>query len=100
MIYITQLIFINEGQEAVFNEFEALAIPLIEKYNGKILYRIRPTEASYVIAETEMPYEIHLVSFASETDFQQFANDDTRLQFIHLKEKSVRSMLLIKGEAL
>ncbi len=100
MLYITQFIFVKAGQEAVFNEFESLAIPIIEKYNGKILYRIRPTEESYLVSEGEKPYEIHLVCFNSDADFQRFAKDDTRLQFLHLKEQSVRSMLLIRGEAL
>jgi hypothetical protein len=34
MIYITQLIYIIPGQEAVFEQFEQVAIPLIAKYNG------------------------------------------------------------------
>ena len=29
MIYITQLIYINEGQEHVFDQFEDVAIPII-----------------------------------------------------------------------
>ena len=44
MIYITQLIYIKQGQEEVFDEFESIAIPIISKYNGKLLFRIRPTE--------------------------------------------------------
>ena len=35
MIYITQLIYIKEGQEKMFHEFEDVAIPIIAKYNGK-----------------------------------------------------------------
>ena len=98
MIYITQLIFVQEGQEAVFHQFEDLAIPLIEKYNGRILYRLRPNEKSYITGESEKPYEIHLVAFASEADLQHFMQDDARLTFIHLKNQSVRSVLLIKGK--
>jgi hypothetical protein len=32
MILITQLIYIIEGQEKVFDEFESIAIPIIQKY--------------------------------------------------------------------
>ena len=98
MIYITQLIFIKEGQEMIFQEFESFAIPLIEKYNGKLLYRLRPDDNAYVSADAEKPYEIHIVSFDSEMDLQRFMKDDTRLKFIHLKNESVKTILLIKGE--
>lgn len=98
MIYITQLIFVKEGKEAIFHEFEDNVLPLIEKFNGKILYRVRPDNAAYIIAEGEKPYEIHFVSFDSEADLQAYMKDDGRLKFIHLKNDSVQSMLLVKGE--
>ena len=42
MIYITQLIYIKEGQENIFHQFEDVAISIISKYNGQLLLRIRP----------------------------------------------------------
>ena len=54
MIYFTQLIFLKEGKEAVFNEFEALAIPIISEYNGRMIYRIRPTDDSFISSEGEL----------------------------------------------
>lgn len=99
MIYITQLIFLKEGKEKIFQEFESFAIPLMEKYKGKILYRIRPAKESFIDNhQSELPHEIHFISFASEKGLQDFMNDNERLKFIHLKEESVKSMLLIKGE--
>ncbi len=100
MIYITQLIFVKEGKEEIFLAFENHAIPLMEKYNGRILYRLRPDEKSFVTAEGELPFEIHFISFDSEQDLSDFMKDDNRLKFIHLKEESIRSTLLIKGEKL
>jgi hypothetical protein len=47
MIFITQLVYIKEGQESVFHQFEDIAIPAILKYNGRLLLRVRPTENSY-----------------------------------------------------
>ena len=63
MVYLTQLIYINEGKEKVFQEFEDLAIPLMKKYDGKMIYRIRPTEDSFINCEKGIPYEIHIISF-------------------------------------
>lgn len=100
MLYLTQLIFIKAGQEAKFHEFEDFAIPLMEKYNGRIEYRVRPKAGDYIDLEGEAPYEIHFISFDSETDFQNFMKDDSRKAFKHLKEASVESSILIKGEKL
>jgi hypothetical protein len=69
MIYITQLIYIKEGSEHIFHQFEDVAIPIISNYNGKLLLRIRPTPENIVHVQTEPPYEIHLISFATEQDF-------------------------------
>lgn len=100
MIYITQFIYIKEGREDVFDQFESLAIPIIPKYNGKLLLRMRPDSGSIIEAQMDKPYEIHLVEFASETDFDNFMKDKERKQFLHLKEQSIKAVLLIKGTKL
>ncbi|RPD42926.1 DUF1330 domain-containing protein [Chitinophaga barathri] len=100
MIYITQLIYIHPGMEKTFEEFESVALPLIDKYNGKLLLRVRPEGGSMVGGELDLPYEIHLVSFEGEEDFERFKADPSRAQFLHLKDKSVRRMMLVKGIAL
>ncbi|GAB2568005.1 hypothetical protein GCM10027190_17210 [Spirosoma areae] len=97
MIYITQLIYIKEGQEPVFHQFEDIAIPTIAKYNGKLLLRVRPTDASFIEYHTDKPYEIHLVEFDSEQDFENFKQDEERKKFLHLKERSIKASVLIRG---
>jgi len=98
MIYITQLVYIKQGQEEVFDQFEAVAIPIISKYNGRLLLRIRPSDSAIIEGNIESPYEVHLVEFESEADFQNFMKDEERKQFLHLKEKSIESSFLYKGE--
>ena len=56
MIYITQLIYIVPGQEKVFDDFESIAIPLIAKYNGRLLLRVRPDDDSYIEDHFGKPY--------------------------------------------
>ena len=97
MIFLTQLIYIKEGQESVFHQFEDIAIPAILKYNGQLLLRVRPAENSYIEHHIDKPYEIHLVEFADEQDFENFKQDEERKKFLHLKEQSIKSVLLIKG---
>lgn len=100
MIYITQLIYLKEGQETVFDQFEAVAIPLIAQYNGELLLRLRPDDTAVIAQGIEKPYELHLASFPAAEDFERFMRDETRKQFLHLKEQSIRAVLLIKGSPL
>ncbi|WP_299608563.1 hypothetical protein [uncultured Aquimarina sp.] len=100
MIYLTMLIFVKEGKESIFHEFEDMAIPLLIEYNGKLIYRIRPTKETFISYQEELPYEIHFLSFPSDEDFISFANDKRRKEFLHLKEASIQSSFLVKGERL
>ncbi len=100
MIHLTQIIFVKEGKEEIFHQFEDLAIPIMYEYNGKLIYRIRPTKETFVSHEEELPYEIHFISFDSEEDFRNFAQDERRKEFLHLKEESIRTSYLVKGEKL
>ncbi len=100
MVYVTQLVHVHPGKESVFEEFEAVAIPSIAKHGGELLLRLRPSPASVVAGSIEVPYEIHLVRFPSDEAFARFAADEERRRFLHLKEESVRSSLLVRGNAL
>lgn len=99
MIYITQLIYIHPGKEAVLDKFEAVAIPLIHKYNGTLIFRCRPTADAFIDGIAQ-PYEIHLVSFPQEHDFEAFKKDEERKQFLHLKEEAIKAVLMIKAATL
>lgn len=100
MIYITQLIFVKEGKETIFQEFESFAIPLMKKYGGEMLHRFRPRKEDYIDPMNEMPYEVHILSFDSDKDLSNFMKDEERLQYLHLKEASIEATLLIKGKKL
>ncbi len=100
MIFITQLIYIIEGQEQVFDQFENIAIPAILKYNGRLLLRVRPTENTFIEYHMDKPYEIHLVEFETQQDFDNFIQDEERKKFLHLKEQSIKASILIQGNKL
>lgn len=100
MIFITQLVYVKEGEEKAFHEFEDIAIPTISKYNGRLLLRVRPTIETFIENQIERPYEIHLVEFDEEQDFENFKRDEDRRKYLHLKEQSISSVLLIKGNKL
>jgi hypothetical protein len=94
-MYLTQLIYINPGKEAMFQAFEDIALRLLSKYRGELLLRMRPTADSIIDAAIEIPYEIHVVRFASEDDFKRFSEDGERKRALPLKTESVRDSILI-----
>jgi uncharacterized protein (DUF1330 family) len=100
MIYITQLIYIIPGQEAIFHQFEDIAIPIISRYNGRLLLRVRPEENSFIEHHMEKPYEIHFVEFDTQQDFENFKQDEERERFLHLKEQSIKASILVQGTKL
>ena len=97
MIFITQLIYIINGQERIFDEFENMAIPTISKYNGRLLLRVRPAESNFIESNVEKPYEIHVVEFQTVKDFENFKEDEERKRFLHLKEQAIKTSILIQG---
>ena len=100
MFFITQLIYIKEGQENLFHQFEDVAIPVILKYNGRLLIRTRLEQKAIIKKNIETPYEIHIIEFNIEADFDNFMKDEERKTFLYLKDQSIKSVLLIKGTKL
>jgi len=97
MIYYTQLIFIKPGREQDFHAFEEKVLPLLEKYNGELIYRVRPDKTAFIESSRELPYEIHLVSFGSRAGFEGYKDDPERLALIEMKNRSVEKITLIEG---
>ncbi|WP_031526527.1 hypothetical protein [Dyadobacter crusticola] len=97
MIHITQFVYVREGKEDVFHEFESRVLPLLERHNGKLLMRIRPTADQFIAGELDPPYEIHLVSFEDEAGLQAYGNDEDRLKWLSMKDESVTSVIMVKG---
>jgi hypothetical protein len=66
----------------IIDQYESIAISLISKYNGQLLIRSRPTHGTIIAQHIEIPYEIHLVSFNTETDFENFMKGDERKKLL------------------
>ncbi len=98
MVFVTNLIYLHEGQEEVFDEFEKIAIPIMSKYKGRMLARIRPSKDAFIELSIERPYEVHLGEFESEEDFKAFLEDEGRRQFFHLKDRAIKSTILVTGK--
>lgn len=98
MLYVTQLVYVHAGREAMFHEFEDVVLPLLQKYRGELLLRLRPDAASKIAGAEEVPYELHLVRFTTKADLEAYASDEARQRVLHLRDQSVRSTLVIMGK--
>jgi hypothetical protein len=99
MMYLTQLVYLNAGKAAAFEAFEDVALPLMSKYGGQVLLRLRPHANCVLQAGIDVPYEIHVVRFNSGADFEAYTRDPQRQQVMRLKDESVRRSILIAGAA-
>jgi hypothetical protein len=61
---------------------------------------VRPDDHSFIGQQIEKPYEIHFVSFDKDQDFENFKNDREREKFLHLKQQSISSAVMILGTRL
>jgi hypothetical protein len=101
MLYFTQIIFIKGGRQDQFNLFESHVLPLLKKYNGTLVYRVRPDDNSVIETTfSNNPYELHVITFPVRTDFEGYRDDPERLQYLSLKEESIEKALLIEGKLL
>ena len=97
MVYLTQLVYVRPGHEKTFEAFEDVVLPLLSKYQGELVLRLRPERESFIAGTGEPPYEVHIVSFESEEDLARYSNDEERQRSLPMKEASVSRTVLIKG---
>jgi hypothetical protein len=64
---------------ADFRAYEDAVLPLLPEYNGRLERRLRNQDGTI---------EMHIVSFASEADFQNYRNDPRRTAQAGLLKKS------------
>lgn len=86
-IYYTLLLFVFSDKYEIFNEYEDKVLPLLTKYSGKLELRLKTNKSAY---ESDIPDEIHIISFKNESDFENFQNDKERKKYSRLFKSSVQ----------
>ncbi|MCP3379583.1 hypothetical protein NLM31_03875 [Bradyrhizobium sp. CCGUVB4N] len=71
---------------ADFRAYEDAVLPLLPAFNGRLERRLRNSDGTM---------EMHIVSFASEADFQSYRNDPRRTAQAWLLERSAARLELI-----
>src|ERR1700751_5859964 len=71
---------------ADFRAYENAVLPLLPEFNGRLERRLRNSDGTI---------EVHILSFASEADFQNYRNDPRRKAQAWLLEKSSAKLELL-----
>src|SRR5215472_12298304 len=71
---------------ADFGAYEDAVLPLLREFNGHLERRLRNSDGTV---------EMHIVSFASDADFQNYRNDPRRTAQAWLLEKSSAKLELL-----
>ena len=69
-----------------FQAYENAVLPLLPEFNGRLERRLRNPEGTI---------EMHIISFASDADFQNYRNDPRRTAQAWLLEKSAAKLELL-----
>lgn len=99
-IYLTLLVYVRQGEEELFQQYEDQVLPLLPKFQGELLYRLRPPASSFIYPSSDHPYEIHLLSFNSSLDFENYRQDKERLSYSPLFQRAVEKVILWQGQPL
>ena len=74
-----QIVRIPASGVADFQQFESRVLPLLPKYRGALVRRLRGRDGEF---------EVHLVSFPSEADLDAYRVDPVRVAALSLLESS------------
>jgi hypothetical protein len=69
-----------------FRAYEDAVLPLLPEFDGRLERRLRNPDGTI---------EMHIVSFASDADFQNYRNDPRRMAQVRLLEKSSAKLELL-----
>lgn len=69
-----------------FRAYEDAVLPLLPEFNGRLERRLRNPDGTI---------EMHIISFASNADFQNYRNDPRRVAQARLLEKSSAKLELL-----
>jgi uncharacterized protein (DUF1330 family) len=95
-LYLTVLLYLKDGKQDQFYEYERKVKPIIESYGGQFEKVIKPTQ---ILGDMPMPDEIHLLSFPSEESFQSYRADPNLPEIAQLRAGAVEKTIIISGIA-
>jgi hypothetical protein len=85
---VTFVLIVRTPTEGIedFRAYEDAVLPLLPEFNGRLERRLRNPEGTI---------EMHIISFASDVDFQNYRNDPRRTEKAWLLERSSAKLELL-----
>ncbi len=86
--FVTFVLIVRIPTEGIedFRAYEDAVLPLMPEFNGRLERRLRNPDGTV---------EMHVISFASDADFQNYRNDPRRAAQAWLLEKSSAKLELL-----
>jgi uncharacterized protein (DUF1330 family) len=86
-------LYIHDGREAEFEQFESAAARIMKRYGGGIERRIRCAPS----ADATQPYEVHIVMFPDAQAFEQYRADEELRGLADLRGRAIRETRVWTG---
>ena len=86
-------LWINQLKVSDYEEYERIAAGIMSGYGGRFERIIRLQDQSY----TEMPFEIHIISFPSEDALQQYRDDPRYRELQPVRDKLITRTEILSG---
>ncbi|MEM7254376.1 MAG: hypothetical protein AAF493_23400 [Pseudomonadota bacterium] len=93
-IKIVVHLYAHPGAEALLRSFEISAADIMGRYGGAIEHVIAPDPS---LQSTEVPTEIHVVSFPDTRSFELYRDDPDLLRLAPLREQAIAKTEIFIG---
>jgi len=87
-------LYIHEGHEAEFEQFESAAARIMQRYGGAIDRRIGIAPRA---AGENLPHEVHILSFPDEASLHSYRTDPELLGLADLRSRAIRETVVWMG---
>ncbi len=92
-VTLVVMLFLNEGHESDFEQFESSAAEIMRRYGGAIERRIRSASRP----DPGEPYEVHIVTFPDQQSLDRYRKDPDLQQLADLRAKSIHHTVVWQG---
>lgn len=90
-VYYLMTIELHAGMADVLRRYEQQAVPVMQRYGGRLVYVFRPVHA----AASTIPDEVHLLVFDSEQGFAAFRADPELHAVRRLRDAAVKRVSVL-----
>lgn len=91
MFVVVAALYVRPGAEKAFARFEEQALAIVREHRGQLERALRPPRAA------DAPFEIHVLSFPSESAFDAYRQDPRMAALASLRQSAVERTVFWSG---